>query len=126
MNLGKRGDTGLLETVIFIALNIIFFIIMLVFVWNSGQSASVYEEIYAKQIALAIDNSKPGTSMLIDFTKGVEISKTPEIKIDNEKKIVKVNLKDSGGYGFNFFSDYEAEASVKGNYILLNIKDKNE
>jgi uncharacterized protein (UPF0333 family) len=70
----KRGEfvdiIGLKET-IFLVLNIVFFVIMFGFVYSSGTRAFVYEESYAKQIALLIDNAKPGMNILINFDKGI-------------------------------------------------------
>jgi len=124
----KRGEfvdiIGLKET-IFLVLNIVFFVIMFGFVYSSGTRAFVYEESYAKQIALLIDNAKPGMNILINFDKGIEIGKKNAIvnmfKIGEGKVEVKFSDK---GYSYNYFSDYNIEFELNDNLLLIKIGEK--
>lgn len=125
----KRGNEFLPEQIIFIVLNIAFFVILMIFIFKSSNGAIIYEQTYAKQIALLIDRAKPGTTLLLDIRDGMQVkdaSKPVEqvIKIDNEKKEVIVSLGSSSGYKFKYFSDYGIEYSIKKNYLILSINEK--
>jgi len=130
----KRGDTYVLETTFFIILNVIFFVMMLVFVNRAASGAVIYEQTYAKQIALLLDDAKPGTTISLNMDKGVEIAKENKIAVDkiveiNEKENrVKVSLTGKGGYSFQYFSDYSIEIGFTENFLVLKIKEgaKNE
>ncbi|MEK6850707.1 MAG: hypothetical protein AABX85_03980 [Nanoarchaeota archaeon] len=127
----KRGNEFLPEQIIFIVLNIAFFVILMIFIFKSSNGAIIYEQTYAKQIALLIDRAKPGTTLLLDIRDGMQVkdeSKPAEqvIKIDNEKREVIVSLGSSSGYRFKYFSDYDIEYSIKKNYIVISINDKKE
>ena len=67
----KKAASPVIENVIFIVLNIMFFAIMILFVVRSVSNAVVYEQAYAKQIALLIDYSKPKTDIKIDLSKAI-------------------------------------------------------
>jgi len=122
--MNKRADTVLVETVIFIALNLIFFVLMIVFVWHSGNSASVYEEFYAKKIALAIDSSNSQTSITFDIQKAREFSKAEDIiKIDSGNNLVTVNL-GGKGYSFSYFSDYPVGVIINENMAVARVGEK--
>lgn len=130
--MNKKADTMILETFIFIILNLIFFLAVLVFVWKAGDNAFVYEQAYAKEIALAIDNGKPGTSIFIDVKDGLEIADKEKqernkiFKIDEQEGRIMVNLIGRGGYSFRYFSANEISLLVYGDYLKIDIKEKNE
>ena len=84
----KRGDLLTLETLIFTILNLVFFSVLIAFVMLAGQRAFVYEQTYAKQIALIIDNAKPEMAILVDMEKIVEIAEKNEKPLN---EIVKIN-----------------------------------
>ena len=103
---------------------------MLVFVYSSGSITFVYEQTYAKQIALFIDNAEPEMSMLIDLSEIIEIAeknKQPLEKIvqlnKNENK-VEIRLKKKGGYSYQYYSDYNIDLKIDNNFLLINIKDE--
>ncbi len=132
-SLGKRmnrGNEALFETVIFLILNILFILLMLVFVGRAGTSVGVYEEKYAKQAALFIDAAKPGMQLMIDFSKGKEIAGKRGytgslLDVDKNKGII-VHLTGGGGYRYNFFSDYNVDVhelkSAGGYYAVLEVR----
>tara|TARA_Y100000310_G_scaffold339732_1_gene433364 strand:- start:2143 stop:2619 length:477 start_codon:yes stop_codon:yes gene_type:complete len=131
----KRGDLLTLETLIFTILNLVFFSVLIAFVMLAGQRAFVYEQTYAKQIALIIDNAKPEMAILVDMEKIVEIAEKNEkplneiVKINKKENRVEVSLRDSGGSSFQYFSNYDVlvkfEESNK-NKLLINILEKTE
>lgn len=106
----KAEETFLHGTVIFIILNVVFFAVLFIFVAVKGTSAPVYEQAYAKQIALFIDSAKSGTNLTLDLSEPYKIARKNNkfsdlVKIDAEKKQVRVKLADKGeGYSFNYYN----------------------
>ena len=127
----KRGENLIFPIVIFIVLNLIFFSLLLMFVFKSSTGALVYEQAYAKQIALLIDSAKPVTQFSIDFTKGFEIAEKNELSFEEKKNLVEfkdnrviVKLDDKGGYGFGYFSDYGVSSYFDENLLIVILNDK--
>jgi len=126
----KRGDTdtGLVEVVIFLVLNIAFFAILLLFVHNTGTKVFVYEEIYAKQIALIIDNSKPEIAVLLNVEKAVEFANENNkpldgiFTIDSENNLIEVNFGTSKSYTYGYFSDYDVELKLNDKWLSIIIR----
>jgi len=134
----KRGTSGgesiegdiVMPEIIFIILNIIYFGLLIVFVVKSSTGAWIYEQAYAKQIALVLDQSKPGMTISMNFTKAIQIAdknkrkKENTFKIDSSKNKVILTLSNSGGYSYNYFVDYDITYKFDGNNLVFNIKDK--
>ncbi len=108
----KKGDTLVLESVIFIVLNIFFVMGLLYFVSRSASGAAVYEEAYAKQIALLVDNSKPGNTIVLNMENAVNVAgengrnRADIVRIDDMKKQIFVGLGSQGGYQIGYFTGY--------------------
>lgn len=104
----KRGAL-LLGSVIFIILNVVFLSIVAFYITRSGNTASVFEETYSKQIALFIDGAKPGTRIELDVSEIYSIGRDnnfpPIIKLECEKNRVITQLTKTGSYAFEYFSD---------------------
>lgn len=110
MRMNKKADFIVLETTIFIVLNIMFFVIIFIFIRSSSNNDLIYEQTYAKQIALFIDNAKPGMEIDLDISKLYEIAKNNHftgnvITIDNTNKRVRINLVDGRGYSYGYFTN---------------------
>ena len=108
----KRGSVDLMSSVvIFILLNVLFFSIMFAFVYISSSKARIYEQAYSKQIALVIDEAKPGTNITLDLSKVYEVARKEKrfdkmIILDAENNIIEVRLQNSGeGYKTKYFSN---------------------
>ena len=127
----KKGSEMILPPVIFIVLNIVIFSVFLLFVVKASSGALVYEQAYAKQVALLIDEAKSDMQILVDFEEGVETAeknkKTSDlVRVDKEANKVIVNFGSKGGYGYKYFSDYEVNVydDVEENLIIINVGDK--
>ncbi|MFA5173958.1 MAG: hypothetical protein WC438_02130 [Candidatus Pacearchaeota archaeon] len=127
----KKGEEILESTVIFILLNLMFFAaIFFGVVYRVESGASVYEQIYAKQIALTIDQAKTGMNItlnldgLMNLADKNKISRANVVKIDNEKKLVQVIAANGEGYSYNFFTDNEILWSLKVKAMKLEMKVK--
>jgi hypothetical protein len=128
---GEAGDTLITETVLFIILNLIFFSALFYFVYSAGNSALVYEQVYAKGIATAIDSAKPETVIIFGLERIEKIIKSEKLNldkvfsIDDKKHIILVTLGKGGGYSYKFFSDYKIAKSLENNKLKITIS-KNE
>jgi hypothetical protein len=108
--LNKKGaENVIMGAVIFILLNILFLSILAFYITRSGNTASIYEETYAKQIALFIDGAKPGTRIELDvselFAIGRDNSFETIIELDCDENRVTTQLTRNGKYAFEYFSD---------------------
>ena len=122
----KAADTTVIENTIFIVLNIVFFAIMLIFVYNSGSNILVKEQSYAKEIALIIDNCKPGMSVLLNINDLIETAKKNNfpveniVKLDKKNNRVLVSLRQNSVFGFQYFSK-DAEVKLNNNWLLIEV-----
>ena len=125
----RKTGRLILEEIIFFSLNVIFFVIMLGFVVSNVNGRPVYEQAYAKQIALMIDEAKPGMTFSLNMRDVVEKydrELSEIIKIDNNEKKVVVKLGSRGGHSYRFFTQAKIEPKVQEKYnLIINVK-KNE
>lgn len=112
----KRGESLNVPfpTLIFIIGNLIFFLILLIFIYRSSTGALAYEEIYAKEIALALDRAKSGTNISLNFEKGYSISEKNKWGgkdfydlVNFKNNTIYVKLDKNGGYSMPYFSDVD-------------------
>ena len=128
----EDSESPIIGEVIFILLNLMFFITLFIFVQHTTSSVYVYEQAYAKEIALAIDNSKQNTEIyldaqiLLDAAKENNIDLTKIVKIDNEKHKVIVQASSNGGYSYYFFTDADIKSEFAGEYLKININPKTQ
>ncbi len=105
----KRGSDSLMNQLVFLIIVIAFAAIMILFVTRYGGRAPIKEEIYAKQIALAIDKARSGTSIIIDvsevYTDARKNNVEKVIEIDNTQKKVIIHVAAGRGYSYGFFSN---------------------
>ena len=112
--LNKRGNI-LTENVIFILLNVVFLIIIFLFVFSKMSNSAGLEERYAKQIALMIDAAKPGMEIHLKMDdaihdaqdSGFDLNKV--VTISDNVVNVKVNEK-SKGASYSFFNNVKVNA----------------
>lgn len=136
MIINKKATTRmplLMQTTMFIILNLIFFVGMLYMVNDAGSRSFIFEQSYAKEIALIIDNAKPETVVLLDVSEMVAFANDKKIpldnifNVDNEKNLVRVGLSVQTGYSFKYFTDADVELKLEGNMLSIVVKEaKNE
>ena len=125
----KRG-TILAENIIFIVLNLIFLTILIIFLFSKMGDAAVLEERYAKQIALIIDSAKPVMEIHLNMEDAIKESSKEKWEGDIvtiQENIVKVKLREKGGYSYSFFNDVDVTAypDINGEGYILTINEKN-
>lgn len=108
--MNKKGVEWLNETIIFILLNIVFFAGILLFIWIKSSGAVIYEEVYAKQIALFIDEAKPGTEIILPVSELAEQARKNKfsgeiININPETSEVTVKVHEGSSYSYAYFSE---------------------
>jgi hypothetical protein len=124
--MNKKADL-LHENLIFIILNVIFFVMMILFVTLKGSAIHIAEEEIAKQIALLIDVSKPGTDLEINLQDFFEKAESKDMRrertviIDNQKNIVIVKGSPDSFYDYSYFNDVNINFNFKGDYLILEI-----
>lgn len=131
--MNKRGEQVGMDEVIFIILNITFFVIFLFFVINISSGAPALEQFYAKQIALIIDNSDFEQIIKLDMTNAKELAEKNNIDLNNMVRItdnkVIVTLGGDKGYSFPYFNNVKVEQAYESedDTLILNLAiSKNE
>jgi hypothetical protein len=126
----KKGSELVTGSAIGIILVMVFFGIMFLGVSRVADNSALYEQVYSKEIALAIDSSQPGMMLTYDLSvieeyildSGVE----NVVSFRDGKVRVRLN-KDSKGYSTKYFSDYEVNGVFdEGKILKISVGRKNE
>jgi len=101
----------LTENIIFIILNLVFLSILIIFLFSKMGAAAVLEEKYAKQIALILDSAEPGMIIHLNMGDAIKIANKENRDLNNiisiQSNVVKVQLREKGGYSYSFFNDID-------------------
>ncbi|MEM3091368.1 MAG: hypothetical protein QXX55_02050 [Candidatus Pacearchaeota archaeon] len=123
----KKGEEIIYPKLIFIILNLIFISFLIFFVYKSSSGALVYEQAYAKQIALIIDSSKPETNITINFEEALKLAQENGIRkediIRKTGNEIIVSFSNKGGYKFRYFTKNKVDFDVEGNNLIIKIKN---
>ena len=123
----KKGNI-LVENIIFIILNLAFITIIILYISLKTGDTAVLEEVYAKQIALLIDNAEPNMTIGMDLSKGIEIAEKNGkaldkiVTIDEEQNKIIVSLSEKGGHSYIYFSDYDISIFLSENKLSILIR----
>jgi len=124
----RKAGKILFPTVIFIVLNIMFFGILLVFVFRTFGGAVVYEQAYAKQIALIINEARPVMEIKLNMEEAMKLAEKNNIDFDEiveiENNAVIVKLSEKGGYSYSFFNDVNVTAYPDNEFYVFSINEK--
>lgn len=108
---GQSDITG--ENVIFVVVNLIFFIMLMLFIFRAGTGAYFFEQYYAKQIATLVDDAKPGTNIALDATDAYDTAKKNNIDFKNivraENNTIIVQLAKGRYYQHPFYNNVSLE-----------------
>lgn len=114
--------------IIFIFLNLMVFSCLLIFINSASNNSSIYEQTYAKQIALMIDSASPNMTISLDISEAVKYAEKNKkdiveaFRINSNTKEVFVNLDKKGGYSFYYLSNYNIGLQIDGNRLNIVIK----
>lgn len=106
----KKASEQLIGTLVFTILVIVFSIGLGYVIIRPGSNASLYEQVFAKQIALTIDKSDTGMEIEIPIDKAYEIARKNRfngniVVIDNYENKITVRLINNKGYEYYFFNN---------------------
>lgn len=124
----KKGLGLLHSSITFIIFTAVIAAALSIFVAWAGTGVGVKEQIYAKQIALLIDQAKPGTELTIDMSEMYDIAEKNKyngkpIEIDYNKNKIIVRLVHGKGYGFRYFTELRSgSVSLDEENKLLRIR----
>lgn len=125
----KGSENVILETVVFVVLNVAFLSLLILGVSRATDSANLSEEAYAKQTALLLDRAKPGTELQIDISELIAVAKKnkaePIIRLNCNENLVYVKASQSGGYEFKYFSELnecDFNRDLQKRKFIINIK----
>ncbi len=124
----RKAGKMLFQTVIFITLNIMVFGTLLVFVFRASGGVIVYEQAYAKQIALIINEARPVMEIKLNMEEGMKLAEKNNIdfdeivKIENNAVIVKLDRR--GGYSYSFSNDIDVTAYPDNEFYVFTINEK--
>ena len=107
---GSKKANLLTENIVFIILNLLFFMILILFIFSKTGDAAVLEEKYAKQIALIVDSAKPGMEISLNMEDAIKKANDEGWKgkiVEIQDNIVMVKLREKGSYSYSFFNNFE-------------------
>lgn len=123
----KRGIDLLAENIVYILLVVLVLAPMFLGVTLVGRQVTLYEQVYAKQIALIINKAEPG--MEIEYTnfrmfKLAADNEAPSeiVSIDNLAKVVTVRLSSGNGYHYEFFNEVDVAWKIIHNEKTITLK----
>ncbi len=111
--MNKRGEGILYDNLIFTFLFLVFFMLMFYFVTGYQDSATYWEDFYAKQISLQINKAQPGSEITLDVTElaviAIKNGKNYReiISVDNVNNRVSISVRNGAGTSFTFFKDLD-------------------
>lgn len=112
----KKATGFFAGTIMFLILNIVFFAALLLFIARAGTGADIVEETYSKQIALVIDNMKPGIEISMPLTDLYKKARANNIEnpliIDTSTNRVIVRVAAGAGYEHYYFTKLNSENIV--------------
>jgi uncharacterized protein YpmS len=123
----KRGEI-LAENLIFIILNLVFVVIIVLFLLKQGSGATILENTYSKQIALVLDSAKPNTLIKLNLEDLKEVSDKNKLDFKEVVKIdgnlVKVKLSEKGGQTYSFFNNVSVNCYPDREFYVFTISEK--
>ena len=125
----KAEENLIIGNVTYLLFVLIVVVGLFFFVTRAGSQAPLYEQIYAKQISLAINKAKPGMVFELDIFDIYNIARKNRFEgnivlIDNVNNLITVKLTNGRGYSYNFFNDVHVDARIRDKGVLiLDIKE---
>lgn len=128
MDFEERGEI-LLQNIIFVILNLLFLVVLILFVTSRANSAHVLEEGCAKQIALLIDAANPPMLIKLNMEKARRVAEKNDIPFSEVVRIrgnvVTVRLDSGEGYSYSFFNNVDVgNPYPDGDFYIFPISTK--
>ena len=131
----KKGFYLIGEVTMFVLLNVVFLITISVFIIQQQDNKALYEEVYAKKIALIIDQASPGMTLYFNIEELKKFTeKNKEINEDTIRilpaendlpKRITIKLSEkSNGHSYPYFTNLEINKKIERNYLILIFTEK--
>ena len=125
--MNKKGVDNLMENIVFILLVLVFIALMIFPITRAGSQSILFEQIYAKQIALIIDKAQPGMEIEVDIFNAYSLAKKNRfsgniVSIDNNENKVNVKLVDGKGYNYYYFNDVDVVWNLDKEKRVISLK----
>lgn len=125
----KKGSGLLMNPLIIIVVSLFFMSLLVVASVKIIGGDAVYEQAFAKEIALMLDGAYEGMTLTIYVDKLQELAKknhyTGEIIIiDEDKGTVRVGVKGDRKYSYNYYTNYDLEYKISGNTLSIVVGGK--
>jgi hypothetical protein len=132
--MNKKSKTYILmEAIVYIIPVLIFLSLFLFGIVRIGNNSALYEQIYAKELALLLDKVEPGMEIELDITRAYNLAakhnfKGTIVNIDNAENKVTVKLAGGEGYSHYFFNDVDVVWNVdkEKRTLFLNVHTKTD
>ena len=128
----------LTSNVVYILLTVLFLIFILAVISQNRNGAGVWEDYYAKEIARAVDLTKPGDEVSMDIHYASVIAQKNGfmdfqrmVRFDNAAHEIIVQLRTSGNSHFSYFNDVNitdarVEVGVPTNVLKFKVISRDE
>ncbi|MAH06831.1 hypothetical protein CMI38_01110 [Candidatus Pacearchaeota archaeon] len=125
--MNKRGQDLINENVVFTIIVVVFIVALFIFISRSGSQATLYEQTYAKEIALIIDRAEVGMEIELEMFDAFKLARKNNfegriVNIDNGANQVNIRLYDAKGYDFYYFNDIDVVWDLDVDNRLLILK----
>lgn len=117
--MNKRGL--IISEVVLIVVNILLFSGLFYGAKTKIGSDNILEQAYAKQIALLIDDAKPGMIIPLNIKDVKDKVKVDSFKILDNKVIVKLGRFE--GYSYEFASKKNVKLNLENDYLFIKIEN---
>ena len=124
----KKAINVVMENLVYLLFVIVFISFIFFSITDAGRQSTLYEQIYAKQIALLIDGGIPDEIIKLNVEPLIEIAGENGVNLKDTIKIVDnrviVKLSQDGGYSYSFFNDVEPRIYFENERRILVIQIK--
>jgi|ETNmetMinimDraft_2_1059921.scaffolds.fasta_scaffold62618_2 hypothetical protein len=125
--MNKRGQDLINENVVFTIIAVVFIASLFIFISRAGSQATLYEQTYAKEIALIIDRAEVGMEIELEMFDAFRLARKNNfegriVNIDNSMNQVNIRLYDAKGYDFYYFNDIDVVWDLDVDSRLLILK----
>lgn len=136
----KKGSSLLMENIMYLIILIFFVSLIMGFLWTRSNSAALWEDFYAKELARVLNSAEAGDSLRLDVHKGTAIAKRNGIDVQEVNNMFLFNAKDKeicvtlskgGGRCYPYFNNVAAtniaiELGVPTNFLTFKVDGASE
>jgi hypothetical protein len=136
----RKASSLLMENIMYLIILIFFVSMIMGFLWTRSNSAALWEDFYAKELARTLNSGEAGDSLRINVHKGTVIAKRSGIDVQEASNMFIFNAKDKkvcvtlskgGGRCYPYFNNVAVtnvsiELGVPTNFLTFKIEGTGE